>query len=725
MKIYILKTNLLRLCYIAVMTTGLANLAYASRFLLPLGDDGIIVTWPAGYWVNHVPWYQIPKVLVASFIGEDHLFPMLHLLGSIIQNLPLRPEVAVNISDKVLFLGVIMGTFAVAISLWNSYSKALLFLAFVIPNTAMTWRIMVSNAGFNLSACTVFTALFFYLQHLKQPRAWSALVFSAAFVIMTFSHEAAFIGLPLFAIFTLFQAQLSPINKKLRLLVVNGCWLMTLFLPYLIIHYLLYGAILPQSRLGVLAQGNPIGLVLRGVFSTWSEWLFDIPKVMLRGGFGKLRWETEMATNLVWPVFFSRTFGLLAAVVAISAVALILRYAIRNRFISWSGKLLWLALAVQNLLMLWTGRFEDGMWIIAGLTFWLAVTDLVFNLLTKGGQIITVEMERKVSIASFGVLGTGILLGFIVQPFDQAQRRYLNPYRSTMAAYRAIGQDTGQFTLVRLQPSTEFFHQAIFWVGHNIFWGHPGLWYDDQHSILYVRNMAMQTYTTSSPNAFREILVHNKRTRQNHEVLLFEDQNLFFRLFLDSANSQILRIVPIPGSNPQTFAIRLPYEQPDSGTTKHLRFELTFDRPLVGAQRLSYAGRLIEDSVSIDQNKLLFLSANLNGGDLQISASNAQLTQVDVFEILASNNGPPSTSGKHNAIIISSPTALCVFGLVSATGVQFSGSLDAGTLLAFSPLLPGKFGGSYSSVAPNRSLRKTGTINFDPSINSDPIIVCP
>ena len=207
--------------------------------------------------------------------------------------------------------------------------------------------------------------------------------------------------------------------------------------------------------------------------------------------------------------------------------------------------------------------------------------------------------------------------------------------------------------------------------------------------------------------------------------LLFEDQNLFFRLFLNSANSQILRVVPIPGSNPQTFAIRLPYEQPDNGTTKHLRYELTFDRPLVGAQKLSFAGRLIEDSVSIDQNKLLFLSANLNGGDLQISASNAQLTQVDVFEILASNNGPPSTSGKHNAIIISSPTALCVFGLVSATGVQFSGSLDAGTLLAFSPLLPGKFEGSYSSVAPNRSLRKTGTINFDPSTNSDPIIVCP
>ncbi len=725
MKTHFLKANLLVLCYFAVAATCIAYLIYASRFLLPLGDDGIIVTWPAGYWIYQLPWYQIPKLLSASFLGEDHLMPGMYLLGYTLQQLPLRPEIAVNLSDKISFIGVILCCFAVATSLWGSYSKALLFLAFVIPNTAMTWRLMGFAGGFNLTACAVYAALYLYLQHLKHPRAKSALVFSATFILMTFSHEVAFIGLPLFAILTLFQAELSSLKNRLRLLVVNGTWLITLFTPYLITHYNIYGTILPKSRTGILAQGNPIGLVLRGLFSTWSEWLFDIPKIVLRSGIGYQRWETEMATNLVWPAFFSQSIGYLAVAIISIAAALASKYVIQKQLVSWSGKLLWLALVLQNLLMVYTGRFEDGLWIIAGITFWLAVTDLVFNALTKGEQIIARSMQQKVATASFGFLGTGILLGFIVQPFNQAQIRYLEPYLSTMAAYRAIGEDTDQFTLVRLRPSTEFFHPTAFWIGHNIFWGHPGLWYHGQQSTLYPRNMAIHTYTNSSPNAFQEILVHQTRSLQNHAVLLFEDQNLFFRLFLDAANPQILRVVPIPGNDSQTFAIRLPYVKPNSETTKPLRYVLTFDRPLVGDQNILFAGRLVEDSVLVEPNKLLFLSADLNGGNLQISASNAQLTQVDIFEIFDENSEPPLTSAKHSAIVISSPRALCSFGLVSDIGVQFSGTLDAGTLVAFKPLLPGKLRGNYSSMFANRSLRISGTIEFDPSTNSDPIVVCP
>lgn len=681
--------------------------------------------WPAGYWLARLPLHEMPKFLGSSFMGEDHLMPLFHLLGYIFYQLPLSPEMAMNLADKMLFVGVIVSTFALATSLWGSYSKTLVFCAFVIPNAAMTWRIMVFNGGFNISALAVYATLYFYLQHLKTPRLWRAFVFTVAFLLMTFTCELTFVGLPMFATLTLLHEEASTIKRRLQLLVINGAWLITLLAPYLITHYIIYGAILPGSRLGGLAQGNPIGLVLRGVVSTWSEWLFDIPKVMLQLNFGKLRWETEMATNLVWPAFFSRTFGLAAAVVALSAVALIFRYAIRHRFISWSGKLLWLALALQNLLMVYTGRFEDGMWIIAGLTFWLAATDLVFNLLTKGRKIITVEIERKVSIASFGILGTGILLGFIVQPFDQAQRRYLNPYRSTMAAYRAIGEDTDQITLVRMQPSTEFFHPLAFWAGHNIFWGHPGLWYYHKESTTYFRKMAMQTYTNSGPDAFRKILLHRKRMPQNHEVLLFEDQNLFFRVFLDSENPQILRVVPIPGGKSQTFTIHLPYEIPYRGTPKHLRYALTFDRPLLGAPKIMFAGSLIHDWELVEDNKLVFLSTSLEGGEIQIIASNSQLIQVDVFEILDGNDELPSTSVQTATVVLSSPTILCSVGLTSDAGVDFRGTLDAGTLLAFSPLLPEKLKGSYSSVVPNWSLRRTGTFNFDPSTNSAPIIVCP
>ena len=726
MKQYLLKTNLTRLCYIAIIITCIANLTYASRFLVPLGDDGNIYMWPAGYWITNLPWHQIPNFLGASFLGEDHLGPLIYLLGYVLYKLPLNPEIAMNLAAKVLFVGIVISTFAVASSLWGSYSKTLVLFAFVIPNTAMTWRVIVFNGNANYSALAVYATLYFYLQYLKTPRLWGALIFSVAFLAMTFTFELAFVGLPLFAALTLIQVESSTINSKLRLLVINGVWLITLFLPYLVTHYTIYGTILPKSRLGVLAQGNPISLALRGIFATWSEWLFDIPKVMLQLFFGEQRWQTEMATsNLGLPAFISQTIGLVAVIVLAIATAFILKHLVRKWLVSWSGRLLWLALAIQHLLMAYTGRFEDGIWIIAGLTFWLAVTDLVFNALTSGGQTIGVALERKVSIASFGILSAGILLGFIVQPFDQAQNRYLNNYLSTMAAYRAIGEDTNQITLVRLRPSTEWFHPSAFWIGHNIFWKHPGLWYYNQESTTYPRNMAIQTYTNSSPKAFQEILVHRKRTPQNSEVLLFEDQNLFFRLFLDSENPQMLRVIPITPGNPQTLAIYLPYEMPYRGAPKRVRYTLTFDQPLVGPQKILFNGSLTEDWDFVENNKLQFLSDSLDRSEIQISASNARLIQVDVFELHDGNNEPPSTPENKITVVISSPAALCGFGLASDAGVQFSGTLEAGTLVAFNPLLPGQLKGNYSTIAANRNLRTTGTFNLDPSTNSAPIVVCP
>ena len=721
-----MKPKIMGVSYIAIIIVGTANLLYASRFLMPLGDDGIILMWPAGYWISHLPWRQIPKFLSASFMGEDHLSPLSYLTGYLFYLLPLRPEVAMNLADKVLFIGVIASAFAVAVTLWGNYSKALLFLAFVIPNTAMTWRIIVFYGGSGISALAVFTALYFYLQYLRTQRFRNALVFSASFFIMTLSFELSVIGLPLFAILTLHEAELSPIKNRLRLLVQNGCWLLSLYLPYFIMHYKVYGTIMPTSRLGRLSGGNPVGYILRGIAAAWSEWLFDVPKLIMRSLIGSQIWNTEMATNLIWPAFVSPLTALFGALAAIGAFATLLKYAITNQLFSWPGKLLWVALALQNMLLVYAGRFEDGMWIIVGLTFWLAVTDLVFNILAKSNYVTAGTTERKISIASLGFLGTGVLLGFIVRPFDQAQQRYLNQYLSTMAAYTAIGQDTDQFTLVRMRPSTEFFNPLAFWTGHNIFWGHPGLWYYEQENTTYFRNMAIQTYTDSNPNAFVELLPRMKRTPQNHEVLLFEDLNLFFRIFLDSTNSHISRAIPVSGSKPQTFSIHLPYADPYQGTPKHLRYVLTFDQPLSGPQKIMLSGNLIQNYSFVDGTKLEFPSENMGGGELQLISSNAALTQIDVYEILDGNDEEPSALESNSHIVLSSPSAtLCGFGLSSDAGESFVGSLDAGTLLSFNPLLPGKFKGDYSSINANRNLRISGPIKFDSSTNSGPIVICP
>ena len=238
--------------------------------------------------------------------------------------------------------------------------------------------------------------------------------------------------------------------------------------------------------------------------------------------------------------------------------------------------------------------------------------------------------------------------------------------------------------------------------------------------------MAIQTYTDSNPNAFVELLPRMKRTPQNHEVLLFEDLNLFFRIFLDSTNSHISRAIPVSVSKPQTFSIHLPYADPYQGSPKHLRYVLTFDQPLSGSQKIMLSGNLIQNYSFVDGTKLEFPSEYMGGGELQLISSNAALTQIDVYEILDGNDEEPSALERNSHIVLSSPSAtLCGFGLSSDAGESFVGSLDAGTSLSFNPLLPGKFKGNYSSINANRNLRISGPIKFDSSTNSGPIVICP
>ena len=86
-------------------------------------------------------------------------------------------------------------------------------------------------------------------------------------------------------------------------------------------HYKVYGTIMPTSRLGRLSGGNPVGYILRGIAGTWSEWLFDVPKVIMRSLIGTQIWNAEMATNPIWPSFVSPITALFGALAAIGAFA--------------------------------------------------------------------------------------------------------------------------------------------------------------------------------------------------------------------------------------------------------------------------------------------------------------------------------------------------------------------------------------------------------------------
>src|SRR3989338_5265445 len=93
-----------KISLLVTIAVGIFYLGFSMRYWMPWGDDGIIYMWPAGFWLSQLPWYEGWKVLIASFLMEDHLSPVHYLFGYLFYILPLNPVLSLNIAAKLFYL---------------------------------------------------------------------------------------------------------------------------------------------------------------------------------------------------------------------------------------------------------------------------------------------------------------------------------------------------------------------------------------------------------------------------------------------------------------------------------------------------------------------------------------------------------------------------------------------------------------------------------------------
>jgi len=100
--------------YIFLVFTVVASLFYylgeGFDFITPYGYDEVITVWPIGNALSESSFQNFPKLLIASFLGEDHLFPVSNFVSYLVYSSELDPIVTIGIVAKIIYIAILVVT---------------------------------------------------------------------------------------------------------------------------------------------------------------------------------------------------------------------------------------------------------------------------------------------------------------------------------------------------------------------------------------------------------------------------------------------------------------------------------------------------------------------------------------------------------------------------------------------------------------------------------------
>ena len=79
-------------------------------FITPYGHDDVIGSWPIGNALSESSFQNFPKFLVASLLGEDHLFPIANFLSYLIYSSDFDPIITIGITAKAIYILILIAT---------------------------------------------------------------------------------------------------------------------------------------------------------------------------------------------------------------------------------------------------------------------------------------------------------------------------------------------------------------------------------------------------------------------------------------------------------------------------------------------------------------------------------------------------------------------------------------------------------------------------------------
>jgi len=718
-------------CFLSIGFMALWYLLKSCKYFMPLGDDGVIYMWPAGYWMAQGSFLDFFKVAISSFLLEDHLGPIQNVLGYLSFLLSSDPAFILNIFAKVQFVVLACSAFLVIYELWKDHNRVLLFALFFVMNLPMTWRNMVFPIAYTPASIFSFISFYFFLRYLRTKTKKDFLFMSIFFVTGILTFEVFFVSFPLFLVFGLYDVwsqKQNSVRQKFFHMAKMGGMFAGLVSSYFLIHYLAQGTFMPGSRLGIFTQGvSPLSYYARMITATFSEWFFDIPKFVLSQFVMGAGWKDAITSTSGMPVALMKGTALLPLLLlgalGVGAVFCIFRF----KLISKTAWLLIGAFCLQILFILFTGRYEDGMWTSVGIVLWMIIVDILYSALTRNVTDKETILKR-VGYFILIVLPFLVVLNFLTNSFKLSEDRYGQFYRRTQAGYLAANEDADNIVITRLGEVPKDLSLGAFWIGNKIYHKGPGLTFYPDKLMLHVKNFYMESYPNPGNKDFESFRKLLKVSPGKNVVVLAEDQNAWTRFYLNASNRPILRVAPVAFDlhKNNRFQIHLFDLKDYSYAIENLRFVLKFDRQPKNVG-LRYANKEIGSWSFLDDTTISFTTEDYSfNNELLVVGDEAHLLTMEVLiegKKMEKDSAAPQTLSISNA----SSKDSCDFSYRSADGERiFIGSVDPLETKTIMPLVFGPMDFEYTTRNIREAMRQKGRVSFDPAGDKGKrIVVCP
>ena len=647
-----------------VALSFLYYLADAFKFSMPYGYDEVATSWPIGKTLSESNLQDFPRILMASFLGEDHIFPVTNFLAYLTYSNKFGPIITISIATKMLYVAWLVSVSILIKLLYSNKIKTVLAMGLIISNQALVFYNTTYNFGFNIVILFSVLGMYFITKYILLRKSRYLLYTYLVFLLGTFSFESFFATYSLvilFAIYKMYLLSESKSYKFLTLIKISVILFMAL-LPYLVLHYYQYGTILPGSRLAIVYDGIQLKNSLIVLVRILDDWLYGIPQYS----------------------FFNFSKALLIFL-PISLFLFFIRKKI-NLFKNQNSNALLFASILTLPVVMYTGRHFPGLWTFIGIIFIIALADIIGNTIDN----FLLSNTKKNYLLSALILLL-LFLNFTVQPFHRMSNDYQDAHESSLVAYNVINSATNKLTIVKLPDAENLSHPIAFWLGNQIYHRNSGLSYFKKYNVLRMNEMYIEHIKNSDNKKFSffENLLNN---RTNNSFTLFKNRNTFFTLDRDKSNNTIFRASSLPKSSNVLYDIYLPQFIKNAPLKNNLTVELLVGQKVSSLDKLTYGGKPILD-FKIDGNKLSFVTDDIRSPN-QISmisgATNKYITfkTIKIFSTIpVMKNIVTTSSDNANFHSVSTHLAPCNFELKSPN-VDIYLSIPSSTTLPIDTLHP-------------------------------------
>ena len=674
---------------ITVFLTFFYYLVDAFAFSMPHGYDEIITAWPIGRALSESTLQDFPRTLMASFLGEDHLFPVTNFVSYLIYSSKFDPISTISIATKVIYVAWLAVTAILVNLLYSNKLKTVVAVGFLLANQALIFYNATFNISFNLVIFFSVLGIYFVTKYIL-TRNSKFLIYTYLVVLLgTFSFENFFATYSVIMLFASYKIYfLNETNRNKFWIVSKIAFVLCIaLLPYLVLHYDQYGTIIPGSRLEITGDGNPLKNSLLVGARILNDWFYGIPKYS-----------------------FSNYSSALLAIFPISIFIFIIRHKI-DLFSNQNTNALMFSSILTLPICMFTGRYFPGLWTFVGIIFVIAFSDIIVRTM---GKLLRTDSGRAGWLTA--LILSLLFFNLKAQPFQHRSNDYRNVNESSIVAFKLIDYGSKQLTLVRLPGAEELSHPIAFWIGNQIYHKRPGLSYFKDYNILRMSDMFIESYKNSENKMFSFFEGFlNKRTHNG--LILFKTRNVFFTFDGGKSNSVIFRASSLPNSPSDFYEIYLPQFVSTVSTKNKLTIELELGQTISNLDKLIYGGKRVLN-FNVDGNKVIFYTDDYSSPNRISIVSNStdKFISLKTIEISSPiNTRKPSTSkGPENTSFpsVSANLTPCSFELKSPFVDVYmtmgpTGTLSLDTLHPISEIWP-SFVINYSSFDTHRDIKVSG-----------------